>query len=230
MAAIAATAISCTGRSDVPAASAALPVFPPPDRRVAEIISPSWDSEARRDETGEADRVMTLLGIGEGMRVADIGSGSGYYAVRAARRVGPTGQVYAEDIVPDYLDSLRLRIAGEKLANVTPIAGTSADPKLPVGSIDVMLLSHMYHEIENPYEFLWHAQPAFAPGGRIGVIDLERETWRHGTPIPLLTCEMERLGFVREGVYYLEPAAGYLAIFTAPKTRPDPSTLTACTA
>lgn len=212
------------------APSAPAPVFPAPDRRVAEIVSPSWDSESRRDENGEAERAMTLLGITEGMRVADIGAGSGYYAVRLARRVGPSGRVYAEDIVPDYLDSLRLRLTQEQLTNVTPVAGSSADPSLPAGAIDVMLLSHMYHEIENPYEFLWHAQPAFAPGGRIGIIDLERETWRHGTPIPLLTCELERLGYVRDGVYYLEPAAGYLAIFKAPAQRPDPSTLTACTA
>jgi len=211
-------------------AQADAPVFPPPDRRVAEIISPSWDSEARRDEAGEAERVMTYLGIGSGARVADIGAGSGYYAVRIAKRVGPTGVVYAEDIVPDYLDSLRFRIAEENLANVQPISGTSADPKLPAGQVDVMLLSHMYHEIENPYEFLWNAQPSFAPGGKIGILDLERETWRHGTPIPLLTCELERMGYTKAGVYFLEPAAGYLAIFTAPATRPDPTSLTACTA
>lgn len=213
-----------------PAPKDAAPAFPAPDRRVAEIVSSGWDSERRRDETGEAERVMDLLAVREGMQVADIGAGSGYYAVRLAKRVGPTGTVYAEDIVPAYLDSLRIRVAAEQLANVVPVAGTSADPKLPAGRIDVMLLSHMYHEIENPYEFLWHAQPAFRAGGRIGIIDLDRETWQHGTPIPLLTCELERLGYVREGVYYLAPAAGYLAIFTAPATRPDPATLTACVA
>lgn len=204
--------------------------FPAPDRRVAEIISSGWDSERRRDEAGEADRVMDLLGVREGMHVADIGAGSGYYAVRLSKRVGPMGTVYAEDIVPAYLDSLRIRVAAEQLVNVTPVSGTSADPKLPAGRIDVMILSHMYHEIENPYEFLWHAQPAFRAGGRIGIIDLDRETWQHGTPIPLLTCELERLGYVREGIYYLAPASGYLAIFKAPATRPDPATLTACVA
>ncbi len=221
--------VACEGSgSGARTATASAPVFPAPDRRVADIISPSWDSEERRDNAGEAERVMDLLAITEGMRVADIGAGSGYYTVRLAQRVGATGQVFAEDIVPAYLDSLQQRIAAAKLANVSPVAGTSADPKLPAGRVDVMLLSHMYHEIENPYEFLWHAQPAFAPGGRVGVVDLDRETWRHGTPLPLLTCEFERMGFVREGVYFLEPAAGYLAIFRAPATRPEPKSLTAC--
>jgi SAM-dependent methyltransferase len=205
-----------------------LPVFPAPDRRIAEIVSPSWDSEERRDNAGEAARVMDLLGITAGTRVADIGAGTGYYTVRLAERVGPTGIVFAEDIVPAFMDSLQMRLAGANLANVRPIPGTADDPKLPAGQVDVMLLSHMYHEIENPYAFLWHAQPAFAKGGRIGIVDLDRETWRHGTPLPLLTCELERMGYVSDGVYYLEPAAGYLAIFRAPATRPDPKALTAC--
>src|SRR5688500_1068675 len=84
--------------------------FPKPDRRVAAIVSASWDNEDARDRVGEADTVMSLLGIVPGMGVADIGAGTGYYTVRLSPRVGPAGRVYAGDILPAHARDLRQRI------------------------------------------------------------------------------------------------------------------------
>src|SRR5712691_8014297 len=85
--------------------------FPAPGRPVAGIVTDIWRDEKSRDQAGEAERVMNLLGVAAGLAVADIGAGSGYYTVRLARRVGPTGHVFAEDIVPDYLEHLARRVA-----------------------------------------------------------------------------------------------------------------------
>src|SRR5215470_17738455 len=76
--------------------------FPTPSRPVARIVTDTWRNEQSRDQAGEAERVMNLLGVKPGVTVADIGAGSGYYTVRLARRVGPTGHVYDEDVEPEY--------------------------------------------------------------------------------------------------------------------------------
>src|SRR5215471_1646089 len=77
--------------------------FPAPSRPVAGIVTDIWRDEQSRDQAGEAERVMNLLGVRSGLAVADIGAGSGYYTVRLARRVGPSGHIYAEDIIPVFL-------------------------------------------------------------------------------------------------------------------------------
>lgn len=75
--------------------------FPKPKRPVANIISPIWHSEKERDAAGEPSQLIQLLDITAGMTVADIGAGSGYYVVRLAPIVGPSGQIIAEDVVPE---------------------------------------------------------------------------------------------------------------------------------
>lgn len=218
--------IACAQQGAVPADSA----LPAAGRPVAGIVSISWDSESRRDAAGEAERVFTLIGLEPGMRVADIGAGAGYYAVRLARRLGSGGTVYAQDISQETLDSLRARLTRERLAGVALILGEPDNPGLPAGSLDLAILSHMYHEIARPYDFLFNLQPAFAPGGRVAVIDSDKPTASHGTPPETLRCEMAALGYRELSFSTLEPAAGYLALFAAPDTRPRPGTVVACKA
>ena len=103
---------------------------------------------------------MDRAGIKKGMTVADIGAGEGYYTIRLAQRVGKEGRVLAEDIVPAVRDALAERVARERLDNVSVRLGLPADPRLPEASFDRMLMVHMYHEIEQPYEFLWRLRPA----------------------------------------------------------------------
>src|ERR1700712_1669128 len=101
--------------------------FPKPDRPVAEIVAPLWASEAERDRVDEVGQVARLLRIETGETVADIGAGSGYYTTRLAERVGPRGQVLAEDVTPRYLATLSTRIAKARLANVTVVRGEPHD-------------------------------------------------------------------------------------------------------
>jgi len=206
------------------------PVFPAPDRPVAGITSPTYSDEKTRDGHGEAERVMNLLGITPGQRVADIGAGLGYYTVRLARRLGPGATIFATDVKVEYLNRLKARLTRERIAGVRVVLGLPRDPRLPPDSVDVAILSHMYHEIENPYEFLYRLRPALAAGARVGIIDTDEPTQRHGTPPGLLRCELAAVGYRELDFVLLTPADGYLAIFAPPETLPQPEAITPCRA
>jgi SAM-dependent methyltransferase len=215
-----------------PLAPAGVPAsdFPAASRPVADVVTDTWSNEDTRDRAGEADTVMALLQVRPGMRVADVGAGSGYYTVRLSRRVGPAGQVVAQDIMPDYLRKLRDRVRREGLANVTLALGEPHDPRLPPASADLVMLVHMYHEVEQPYAFLHNLRPALRPGGRVAVVDLDRPTSRHGTPPGLLRCEFAAAGHRQTAMHTLPDGSGYLAVFTPAGAAPQPRAIRACPA
>jgi predicted methyltransferase len=196
-----------------------------PRRTVAKIVSPIWSDEASRDRAGEAANVIGHLGIGAGQTVADIGAGSGYYTMRLSPVVGPHGQVIAQDIMPRYLDDLKLRVRKAGLANVSFVLGLPGDPRLRPGSIDTALMIHMYHEIAQPYALLGHVRASLKPGGRLGIVDLDRASEAHGMPKTTLVCEVRSVGYDLVSINDL--TQGYLAIFR-PGKAPDPMAVKAC--
>ncbi len=218
--------VSDTEPAPVPGLAAAR--FPAPERPVASIVAPQWSNEDARDSEGEAREVLDRLHVSAGQRVADIGAGLGYYVVKLADKVGPSGLVYAQDIMPEYLALLRQRVREEGLRNVRVITAEPHDPRLPAGRVELALMVHMYHEISAPYALLWNLVPAMAAGGRVAVLDLERPTAYHGTPIALLTCEFVAVGYVRESVFERAPGE-YVVVFRVPSvdTRPSPESLAA---
>ena len=224
----------------VPAAA-----FPKPARPVAAIVSPIWHDdqqvgiltsspiwhdEDERDAAGESDQLIRLLGIKSGMTVADIGAGSGYYVVRLSPIVGAGGGVIAEDVVPVYLRRLRERVRDLGLQNVTIGLGEPHDPRLPPDAVDVAILVHMYHEIAQPYAFLYNLVPALKPGARIGIVDAFRPTAEHGTPPSVLRCELAAVGYREISLDRLGGANAYLAIFAPPSvaSRTRPEAIAAC--
>ena len=204
--------------------------FPMPDRPVAGIVAPEWSNGPDRDAADESGQLIRRLGIKPGMAVADIGAGSGYHTLRLSPAVGPTGVVYAEDIVESYISGLRREAERRGLKNVRIVIGSADDPKLPAGAIDRAVLVHMYHEIENPYALLWNLAGALKPGARVGVIDLNRTVPNHGTPPSLLKCEFEAVGYRRISQADLAGGVGYLAVFEAPVARPAPADIRPCKA
>ena len=204
------------------------PRFPAPDRPIASIVSPEYSDEATRDGRGEAERVLDRLNIKPPLRVADIGAGLGYYTVRLARRLGPGATIYATDVKAEYLEQLRARLAREGIGGVTLILGLPRDPRLPPDAVDVAILSHMYHEIENPYEFLYRLQPSLGAGARVGIIDMDRPTKQHGTPPGLLRCELAAIGYRQVDFVSLAPADGYLAVFVRPDALPPAGAIRGC--
>jgi predicted methyltransferase len=170
-----------------------------------------------REERLQIDRVMKLLGIGRGKNVADIGAGGGWFTVRAARNVGPDGVVYAEEINPAAVKFIADRAAKEKLANVRAVQGTLDDPKLPVASVDAVLMLKMYHEIARPVELVERLKPALRPGAKVGIIDRNGDGsgTDHGVPMATVVKEMGEAGFGLVGTYDFTKADGedYFLIF-----------------
>ena len=204
--------------------------FPPPRRPVAPIVSPSRSAEDRRDALDEDGEIARLLEIKPGMTVTDIGAGSGYHTVRMAPRVGPTGTVIAEDVTQSYLVELAKRIEQLKLTNVKLVLGEPYDPRLPASSLDAAILVHMYHEIAQPYALLYNLGPALKPGARVGIVDQERPTPEHGTPIELLRCELSAVGYRAIATHQLAGDGGYLAVFSPPDaaSRKSPEDIVLC--
>src|SRR6201982_1464092 len=198
-------------QSGAPAAA-----FPKPDRPVANIVSPIWHDEKERDEAGEPSQLVRLLGIKSGITVADIGAGSGYYVVRLSPIVGTNGRIIAEDIVPKYLQSLRKRVRNLGLQNIVISLGEPHDPKLPAKSVDVAILVHMYHEVEQPYALLYNLVPALKPEARVGIVDAFAPTSKHGTPPSLLRCEGAAVGYREISFDQLIGSDAYLADFFLP--------------
>ena len=206
--------------------------FPKPDRLVADIVSPIWHDEKERDDAGEPTQLVQLLGIKSGMTVADIGAGSGYYVVRLSPIVGPRGRIIAEDVVPEYLRSLRKRVRDLGLQNVVMGLGEPHDPRLPADSLDIAILVHMYHEIAQPYGLLYNLVPALKLGARVGILDAYGPTSQHGTPPDLLRCELAAGGYRENGFDRLAGSNTYLANFAPPSiaSRTRPEAMVACKA
>ena len=202
--------------------------YPAPGRPVAPVISTSWWDPAARDQADEVGQIARALALRPGMTVADIGAGDGYDSLRLARKVGPTGRVLAEDLSAPALDTLRRGATAAGLANITTLRGAAEDPGLASGSIDAAIMVHMYHEIASPYALLAQLAPAFRPGGRLAIEELDRPTERHGTPHARLTCELAAAGYHRVAIRVLAGGLGYLAVFTPPKAPVDPARIKPC--
>lgn len=211
--------------SDRPATSRE---FPRPDRPVAAVERNEFSTEDQRDNLGEAQVVMDLAQIRTGTTVADIGAGEGYYTVRLAERVGSQGRVLAQDIDAGAIQRLGQRVERERIDNVSIKIGAADDPRLPANSFDRIFLIHMYHEVGEPYAFLWRLRPALKPGGQVVVVDIDRATSDHGIPPDLLFCEFAALGF-RLAEFVRKPELnGYYAQFEAVGPRPAPNQIKPC--
>jgi SAM-dependent methyltransferase len=204
--------------------------FPPAGRNAAPIVSDAFSTEDVRDRVGEFEQVVQLAGVKPGMWVADIGAGEGYYTVRLAPLVGEDGRVLAQDIVSETRDVLAQRVQREGLDNVAVRLGDPSDPKLPAASFDRIFMVHMYHEVTDPYAFLWHLRSGLKPGGKVIVVDADRPVRRHGMPPALLRCELAAVGLEMDRFARLPDGDTYFAAFRAAKARPEPGAIKACPA
>ena len=202
--------------------------FPRAFRPVSQAASTQFSTEAARDKAGEAKLLMDWAGIAPGTTVADLGAGEGYYTIRLATRVGTKGRVLAQDINRGALQRLGERVNRDRLDNVAIKEGAIDDPRLPPNSFDRVFLVHMYHEVAEPYAFLWRLRPALAKGGEVIVVDRDQPTNSHGIPPKLLFCEFESVGYKLTGYSEQLNVGGYFARFEASGKRPDPAAIKAC--
>jgi predicted methyltransferase len=155
------------GRGGVPQPSSGRSgrLFPPQDLGLLE----GPDREAWQ----KPDEIMDVLGIADGAAVADIGAGAGWFTIRLARRVGPNGVVYAQDVQPQMLAAIRRRVSREGLQNVETRLASDRSPNLPTRALDVVLVVDVYSSVEGAgrVTFLRNLASALKPGGRIGVVE-----------------------------------------------------------
>jgi SAM-dependent methyltransferase len=149
-----------------------------------------------RDERLQINRVMDILGIASGKNVADIGAGSGWFTIRAAKRVGAGGMVYAADINPEAVHYIEDRARKEKLQNVKSILSQPDDPLLPANSVDAVLLLKTYHEVAQPIVLLRNLRPALRPGAKVGVIDRNGNGEDHGIGRDIVISEAKEAGYL----------------------------------
>ena len=203
-------------------------IFPEAGRDVAPIVGDRFSTEDARDRVGEAEEVMRLAEIKPGMSVADIGAGEGYYTVRLSPLVGRRGRVLAEDIVAETRDGLAQRVQREGLDNVAVKLGDPADPMLPRASFDRIFLVHMYHEVTEPYEFLWNLREGLKSDGLVILVDSDRPVKRHGMPPRQLLCEFAALGMTPIKTARLSHADAYFVAFRISAPRPHPRAIRPC--
>ena len=148
-----------------------------------------------RDERLQINRVMDMLGIEPGKSVADIGAGSGWFTVRAARRVTSAGTVYAVDISLEAIQYIQQRATKERLSNIKTILSKPDDPQLPADSVDAVLLLKTYHEVANPIALLTNLRASLKPGAKIGVIDRNGNGENHGVNKDVVIHEASQAGY-----------------------------------
>ena len=156
-------ALAVVASSQTPTSAPHGRLFPPQDLGLLE--GPD------RDKWQKPDQIMDALNIADGSTVADIGAGAGWFTIRLARRVGPRGKVYAQDVQREMLEAIRRRIAKEGLENVEPRLGKGSDPNLPASTLDAVLVVDVYPEVEDRVTFLRNLGASLKSNGRIGIVN-----------------------------------------------------------
>jgi ubiquinone/menaquinone biosynthesis C-methylase UbiE len=160
-----------------------------------------------RDAWQQPERVIAALGIQPGERVADLGSGSGYFTLRLARAVGPGGRVFAVDIDQQMNDYVRERATQAGIGNIEVILARTDDPLLPDGAIDLVFTSDTYHHLGDRSAYFRDLKRDLAPGARVAVLDFDgRKGWfvriaGHYTPRELVLAEMRDAGYAVEAEF-----------------------------
>jgi predicted methyltransferase len=152
------------------------PVHPLTGRQIAGIATDaSWLDRTARVQEEQPDLALELIGIAPGMVVADVGAGTGYMTIRLARRVGPTGKVYANDLQRPMLQIIQDKARAGQLSNVEVVQGGEDDAHLPENAIDLALLVDVYHEFRRPREMLRSIRRSLKPGGQLVLVEYRKE-------------------------------------------------------
>jgi ubiquinone/menaquinone biosynthesis C-methylase UbiE len=180
-----------------------------------------WLERRERVDEEDPDRALRLLRVAKGSTVADVGAGSGYFAVRLAKLVGPEGRVYASDIQPGMLELLKANVAKARVANVVPILGALTDPKLPANTMDLVIMGDVYHEFSQPQTMLARIRESLKPGGRLVLLEYRAEDPdvpiipSHKMTKAQVKLEVEHEGFTQLRVYDDLPRQ-HLIVFAKP--------------
>ncbi len=160
-----------------------------------------WLERPEREQEENPDGALDALRLTPGMTVADVGAGTGYMSLKMAKRVGPSGKVYAEDVQPEMLAKVRENAAQAKLSNVVTVQGGYTNPMLPKAQMDLILLVDVYHEFSEPQKMLRGIREALKPDGRLVLLEYRKEDPKipireeHKMTVAEVKTELEAEGF-----------------------------------
>src|SRR5271168_36120 len=180
-----------------------------------------WLNRPEREKEENPEGALDALGIRPGMVVADVGAGTGYMSLRLAKRVGPSGKVYANDLQPEMLRRLRENAVKAGLTNIETVQGEEADPKLPPGRMDLILLVDVYHEFSKPREMIDKIREALKPDGRLVLLEYRKEDpnvpirEEHKMTVAEVKAELEPQGFAMSQVIETLPRQHILILTKA---------------
>lgn len=185
------------------------PTHPVTGRKIAGVMGMSgadWLVRPEREAEEQPEKALDALKLKPGMVVADIGAGVGYMSLRMAKRVGPSGKVYANDLQPEMLAKLNANAAKAKINNVVTVLGDVSDPKLPANTMDLVLLVDVYHEFSQPQQMLRKIRETLKPDGRLVLLEYRAEDpnvpiiAEHKMTVAQVKAELEAEGFVLQPV------------------------------
>ncbi|MDQ3131689.1 MAG: class I SAM-dependent methyltransferase [Acidobacteriota bacterium] len=176
--------------------------------------------DENRAKNLQIDRVMDILKITEGKNVADIGAGSGWFTVRAAKRVGEKGRVFAVEINQEYINHIKNRAQKENFKNIETVLGTEDNPNVSKNSVDAVLILKTYHEIAEPVKVLKNLRSSLKPNALVGIIDKNGSGDDHGINKEIIVEEAKRAGFGLVDQYDFVKTDGmdYFLVFRAEKS------------
>jgi len=201
-------------------------VHPLTGRKIAPVMGAAgadWLDRSERESEEHPNQALDALHLQPGMVVGDVGAGSGFMSLKMAKRVGPSGKVYAEDIQPEMLRLLRQNASKAKATNVETVLGTETDPRLPAGQLDLILLADVYHEFSQPQKMLQNIREALKPEGRLVLLEYRKEDPsipirpEHKMSVQEVKTELEAEGFRMDQVLEILPRQHILILKKAAK-------------
>jgi len=180
-----------------------------------------WLNRPEREKEENPEGALDALALKPGMVVADVGAGTGYMSLRMAKRVGPTGKVYSNDLQPEMLRRLRENAAKAGITNIETVQGEEADPKLPAGRMDLVLLVDVYHEFSKPREMIDKIRESLKPDGRLVLLEYRKEDPKvpireeHKMTVAEVKAELQPQGFVMSQVIETLPRQHILILTKA---------------
>lgn len=214
----------------------ALPALPQTEhpvtgRRIAPVMGTSgadWLDRSERVQEEEPEKALEALNLKPGMKVGDVGAGTGFYSIRIAKRVGPEGKVYSNDIQPEMLERLRANAEAQGVKNIETVLGTESNPKLPPGQLDLVILVDVYHEFSRPQRMLQHIRESLKTDGRLVLLEYRKEDAavpirpEHKMSLSEVRSEVQPEGFIFEKSVETMPWQHIIFFRPTPATEPRP--------